>query len=190
MDFSFLDNIKFYGRSTSFRTALATLYEKTEGKPVNIVETGCVRSDQEHDLMGDGGSTFVLAQYIKIFGGHLTTVDLDPQHIATCEKVTQAFSDVISYRIGDSVDFLDKYLEPIDFLYLDSYDTSYHDQEIIRAANEHQLKEIEASYKNLQEHSLVLSDDYPRKGKYTEDYLMNKGWIAYYRKDDQILLGQ
>lgn len=88
----------------------------------NIVETGCVRVDD--NWAGDGMSTVVFGEWVTQHGGHLWTVDIDPANLATAQRLTSEYRD-IDFHLGDSVAFLAALDEPIDLLYLDSLDYPY-----------------------------------------------------------------
>jgi hypothetical protein len=85
----------------------------------NIVETGCAR--EADSWAGDGMSTLVFAEWIRDHNGHLWTVDADPGNLATCKILTAGYEG-ICYVLDDSVHFLSEHWEPIDLLYLDSFD--------------------------------------------------------------------
>jgi len=110
-------------RWISFRIAM-NLYVQHGGK--RIVETGCARLQND---WGAGLSTLLLGDLCRRVnnGSHLWTVDISGTNIETCKKITEAYSDFVTYTVGDSVQFLADLNVggPIDLLYLDSYDYPY-----------------------------------------------------------------
>ncbi len=112
-------------RFSTFKIALNLLNQRGGS---NIVETGCVRMDND---FGAGMSSFIFCDYLSHYGGHLWTVDISPQNIATCERITAAYKDIRTCVINDSVNFLTLFGSvpgssgKIDLLYLDSYDYPY-----------------------------------------------------------------
>jgi hypothetical protein len=88
------------------------------GRPVKIVETGCVRARDNWD--GDGQSTVIWDWVISQVGGSLTSIDLDKQACETALRLVPGARIIC----GDSVENLmymkDK--KDIDLLYLDSMD--------------------------------------------------------------------
>ena len=151
------DNSNLISRTKSMLLAVEAIEKRFSGQSINIVETGTQRTDSHG---GDGCSTSVWARIVKLLpGSHLWTVDLSAENIENCKIFTKDFSENITYVVGDSVEFLQRFDKPIHFLYLDSYDTGY-DAEM-RLACQHQLKEAESSIDKLLENSIILSDDAP-----------------------------
>lgn len=141
----------------------------------NIVETGCTRSAE--DWGGAGNSTYIFGAYLDGRGcGHLTTVDIDQNHIDFCKENTTQWHKYIDYATSDSVAWLENYQNRIDVLYLDSMDVD------IVGYEDHCLKEIKASEAKLSGRSLVIIDDtswnngWIGKGAKTVPYLTSNGW--------------
>jgi hypothetical protein len=106
-------------RFETFKKAL----ELAPSKP-NIIETGCARFQ---DDWSDGMSTFVFSNFVREYGGKVTSVDISKENIEMCSNLCKGFDDVLSLVVSDSVEYL-KCLPPdtqIDLLYLDSYDYPY-----------------------------------------------------------------
>lgn len=169
-------------REPTMRLAL-TLLEDRHG--VNIVETGCARFAD--NWTGDGMSTLVFGEWATNHAGHLWTVDADAANLANCKILTEPWSDVITYTHDDSVNFLAQFRDPIDLLYLDSFDYPLlelvklygedfeetvailaklgddyiveHHGEIIEDSQRHCEREIQAALPLLQSRTLVLIDD-------------------------------
>jgi hypothetical protein len=83
----------------------------------------------------------------------------------------------------------------VQFLFLDSYDYEG-DKNNKKLSGEHQLKEIQAVEKNLQENSLILIDDifnttsFQGKGELAIPYLLKKNWKIINYADTQVLLSK
>lgn len=156
-------------RSSGFQTALGWMIDNG-GK--NIIETGCLRT---HDnWVGDGYSTLVFGEAAKWFNLHLWTVDINSGSLVAAQVVTEHLKSQITYTLGDSIDFLEKFEDNIDLLYLDSLDSDIN----ALAAQEHQMKELEAAYGKLSKKAAVLLDDNfdAGKTKRTNKTLKNIGW--------------
>ena len=160
------------GRFETFKKALELLNDL---KGTNIVETGTTRLEND---WGGGMSTYLFGEYCRIFGGHLTTVDISVTNIIIAQKVTRDSREFIDYIINDSHAFLSLYDKPIDLLYLDSMDFPIDGSDPI-PCQEHQLKELLLAEKNLKTTSLILLDDNQfiggGKTKLTKEYLEKNG---------------
>jgi len=158
-----------------FKIALNILLQRG-GK--RIVETGCVR--QKNDW-GGGMSTLIFAAFCHRYGKKLYSVDIDPEAIATATKVTELFRNNIEFKCQDSVEYLKKFPHEIDLLYLDSMDCDVRPEADNRAAQEHQLAELNAAWANLHVRSIVLLDDnnFINGGKtiLTKEALRQSGWL-------------
>lgn len=169
-------------RSATMECALALLGDRR-----NIVETGSAHL--ENDWEGAGLSTVIFGEWASRHDGHLWTVDISPDAIAECKRLTPEYAEWITYCEADSVAFLSAFDQPIDLLYLDSYDYPYgslldlygghtdlnaaiasltalserevveRHGEIIEASQQHCQREIQAALPNLHQHSVVLIDD-------------------------------
>ena len=154
------------------------LLEERGGKI--IVETGTIR--QENDW-GAGMSTLLWGDYASKHGGHVFTVDINPEAIAVCQKVTDEFKDHINYVTNDSLEFLTNFNQKIDLLYLDSMDCPEYDapdSPVLVASQEHQLKEMKLAIDKLVDHPIILLDDNDfengGKTKLTKRYLIENGF--------------
>jgi len=149
-------------RYRTFRAAFALLLERT-GPNRAIVETGCVREKNDYSA---GYSTVLFGEFLERGGGRLFTVDLSPQNMALCRRITRRYQRWISYHVGDSIAFLAAWAmtQPrveIDLLYLDSFDYELEpNRDAAREASQrHCLGELEAALPSLARHALVLIDD-------------------------------
>ena len=163
-------------RFWSFKIALNLLLQN---HGTHIVETGTVN---EGDF-GAGASTIFFGKFLQKYGGKLWTVDISPEAIEECKKKTADYKDNIVYVCEDSVEFLDKYLGPIDLLYLDSMDYPLTASEgTIEECQKHQLKELETAYSKVMPGGIILLDDNGLPGggktKLAKEFLENKGDIC------------
>ena len=102
-------------RLLSTRIAIS-LFLQREGKV--IVETGC--QHRENDW-GAGCSTQILSKIAQKVHGIFHTIDLDPVKIEVAKTFVPP--GVLAYfHAEDSIFALRKITEPIDYLYLDSWD--------------------------------------------------------------------
>ncbi len=144
---AFGDKLLFTKRWDAFSLIAARLL--TRG-PINIVETGCVR--QENNWGGDGQSTVVWSWLAQRAGGRVFTCDIDESNCKTAKRLAPKAA---VYHM-DSITFLRSYYDAslIDLLYLDSYDlTDDH-----RAALHH-IGELAAIYERLPSGCLIAVDD-------------------------------
>ena len=99
-------------------------------RPVGIVETGCVR--QQDNWAGDGQSTILFDRYAEFHpGSAVFSVDRDPEAAALCRSLVGA---QVQIHAGDSLAYLKSLadhppagLEFLDLLYLDSFDVDFDD---------------------------------------------------------------
>jgi len=146
-----------------------------------LVETGTARKGLER-TKSDGASTIVFGHWAKDNNAVFHSVDIDPEAIAEVKSALELelLEDYVQLHCSDSIAFLQDFKEPIDFLYLDSYDYSKYDLEIQRLSKEHHLKEFKAVEDKLHDNTIVLIDDckLPNggKGKLVIDYMLERGW--------------
>jgi len=89
----------------------------------NIVETGCARFK---DDWSDGMSTLVFSNFVKDYGGKVTSIDISKENIEMCSKICEGFDDKLNLIVSDSVEYFSNLTDvKIDLLYLDSYDYPY-----------------------------------------------------------------
>ena len=127
-----------------------------------IVETGCCRGDDNY--LGDGESSVLFDNYIAEYGGEFLTVDLSDVSFNYCKS--KLISPKSSVTLSDSVCFLHKLNKrlqeenrKIDFLYLDSYDASSDNVEILQNSARHHIYELLAIMPSLKIGSLIGVDD-------------------------------
>jgi len=158
-------------RSSTMRIALSLLdKEKT-----NFVETGTARKNHincpdKNERACDGCSTVLFGEYVKLFGGHVWTCDINENNINNCKMGTEEYKNYITYVVDDSLKFLLNFNLTIDFLYLDSvdgWDSTPH---------EHQLQEIKIALPKLHKKTIVLLDDLGSKTNLSIPFLKENGW--------------
>ncbi len=164
-------------RASSFLLALELL-QKRNAKV--LVETGTSRCGKEN-FKGDGGSTVIFGHFASQMGLHLYSVDIDPGAVAKAQKAIKPYAKNVTVVCSDSIEFLENFDQPIDFLYLDSYDFEPSDP---FPSQWHHLNELEAALPMLHKNSIIMIDDcdLPQggKGKLVISYLLERGWrIAF-----------
>lgn len=163
---------KRYG---SFLFCLELLEERNAK---SLVETGTARWGEEN-YWGDGGSTIIFAKWAVDHEANLYSVDISSQAINNAKKATQ--DENVYFTLGDSIEFLKNFTQPIDFLYLDSFDF---DENNPVPSQEHHLHEIVAAYPCLHEKSIVMIDDchlpHGGKAKLVIAFLLAEGWEVLY----------
>lgn len=93
-------------------------------KPVNILEIGVSRNLDPAVRGSDGWSSLYFANHIKMFGGKLVSVDLDPNAIKNCKILCQELDDDIShdYYVDFGTSILIEKKITYDLIYLDGGD--------------------------------------------------------------------
>jgi hypothetical protein len=148
-----------------------------------LVETGTARNGAGN-CGGDGCSTVIFGKLIQLIAKLneraaplLFTVDINPQAIHESRHAASIVSSRISYHAIDSVRFLESFAQPIDVLYLDSFDFNGSDP---RPSQRHHLKEILAAFDKLGSESVVIVDDCGLsdmgKCKLVDEHLKYSGW--------------
>jgi hypothetical protein len=172
-------------------TLRATLKLLESRKAKMLVETGTARGGLAR-TKAEGASTVVFGLWAKRHGARLHSVDIEPSSIEQARTAVEEthLTDVVDFHLGDSVTFLSGFDQPVDFLYLDSYDW-HHEPAIQQACQEHHLKEFEAIESRLHDRSVVLIDDCGvvggGKGKLVIERMLGSGWRTV-RSEYQVLL--
>ncbi|MGB5627831.1 MAG: class I SAM-dependent methyltransferase [Woeseiaceae bacterium] len=179
----------FGKRRDTLREVLRLLEERNAKV---LVETGVARMGLEKSK-SDGASTIVFGLWASQNDAHLYSVDIDPEATdrAGKEVVNMNLGDHVTLVTSDSVAYLDEFTNPVDFLYLDSYDYHKTDTSIQAASQQHHLKEIRAIENCLHEDTVILIDDcnMPNggKGKLVIERLTARGWKIH-RSEYQVIL--
>jgi len=149
-------------RADTFASAFKYL-DKLD-RPVNIIETGCVRKHGEfidaNNWGGDGCSTIMFDKYVSINGGNVRTVDINQEATDLCRSVVSFRTYV---HTGDSVSYLEEegkswHPRQADLLYLDSFDLEPLNP---LASQVHHINELNAAMPLINENTLVVVDDSP-----------------------------
>lgn len=140
----------------------------------HIVETGTIRTATN---CPDGLSTLTWALYCELVKSQCISVDISKDSIAQSRLAVQGHEFRVEYIQQDSVTFLSKHKDPIDLLYLDSYD---YEESNPLPSQLHQMAELGAAYGKLSARSLVLMDDCALfgggKGLLSAKFLEQRGW--------------
>ena len=182
-------------------------YFNSLNRPINILETGCGHHECSEKF---APMTYLFADILNTLkGGSLLTVDLNEDHLNKCKEITKDFSDIIDYRLGDSVEVLrnlnEDFIKSLDLIILDSYDLYLFDP---NPSAIHHLQELLALYNRLNKNCLIAIDDnylpgtwiqwnwgngkseifetkekLIGKGMFCHDFLIKNDWI----RDDSIL---
>ncbi|AUP81059.1 class I SAM-dependent methyltransferase [Flavivirga eckloniae] len=168
----------FKRRRVTFAKTLKLLDER---KAKMIIETGTSRLGLQN-TKGDGAATIVFGKWAQQNNAKMHSVDISEDSVngAQNEVNIQGLNDTVTVHLNDSLEFLRTFEEPVDFLYLDSYDYSKTDTEIQVKSQEHHLKEFQLIENKLHDNSIVLIDDCGLpgggKGKTVVEYMQKKDW--------------
>lgn len=147
---SFYTHINYY----TMKTVLEKLLESSKSSYI-FAETGCAAHGTKSTLLWD--------KFVNIFGGKVFSVDLNKGAVDETNNLT---SDKTIVTCSDSLLYLPILTEPIDFLYLDSYDVDFLDP---LPSAEHHLKEFNAVKHLLHKGSIILIDDTPISRDWFDD---------------------
>lgn len=132
----------------TMKKSLELLLKNNINKPSIIVETGCSTNQGTK-------STTLWDMFVNKYGGNVYSVDLDNRAVLQANKMT---SNKTLVTCKDSIEYLKTFIQPIDFLYLDSYDVDF--SKPLPSA-QHHLNEFNAVKHLLHKGSIVLIDDTP-----------------------------
>jgi hypothetical protein len=168
----------FRRRRITFAKTLKLLEQR---KAKMIIETGTSREGLKN-TKGDGGATIVFGKWAQQNNAKMHSVDISEDSIKGSQNEinNQGLGDTITLHMNDSLEFLKSFEQPVDFLYLDSYDYSRKDKEVQIKSQEHHLKEFKLIENKLHDDSIVLIDDCGLpgggKGKTVVEYMLKKDW--------------
>lgn len=163
------------------KTFAKTLKLLSERNAKTIIETGTSREGLKN-TKGDGGATIVFGKWAQQNNAKMHSVDISQDSVkgSQSEVDNQNLNDVVTVHLNDSLEFLKTFNQPVDFLYLDSYDYSKTDKDIQTKSQEHHLKEFKIIEDKLHKNSIVLIDDCGLpgggKGKTVIEYMLKKDW--------------
>ena len=121
----------------------------------NFVETGCSAHGTKSTLLWD--------KFVNFYDGSVVSVDLNKHSVDEANASTSDKTDVIH---SNSLDYLPKINNMIDFLYLDSYDVDFLNPS---PSAEHHLAEFNKIKHLLHKNSIVLIDDTPLTPEWLDD---------------------
>ena len=124
----------------------------------------------------------IFSDYVKLMNGKLYSCDINEDNIENAKKFTKENKCLIEFIVDDSLNFLPKFKESIDFLYLDSLDGH------IKGSSLHQLNEIKLAIKKLNKNSLVLLDDKGLKTNLSINFMLNNNFKIINETNEQVLL--
>ena len=117
-------------------------------KPIKIFQVGAIETFSSDWRVGSGWSDMIFGEYIKKYGGKLTVVDIDLNHLANSVLAAQALKYDINVVFGDAIKAIDK--KDHDIYYLDG---SNDPQETLDQFNKIKNKKC-----------IILVDDFSIKG--------------------------
>ena len=129
-------------------------------QPVKIFQVGAIESLQTQFRWGSGWSDTIFGGYIKQFGGSLTIVDIDLDHLANSCFMSERLGYPINIQLGDAIHSISS---DYDIYYLDGADGDVGDMQTLQ-----QFKQIEHTS------SVVLVDDITSKAVSLVKYLESK----------------
>lgn len=168
---------------TNRRATMATAMAHLKKESPVIVEIGTIRKPLGKDgVQGDGHSTALWSWLASHRKGQLYSVDASEQSLSCCAGVlreTKIPVDRTKLVLSDGIEFLRKFEQPIDLLYLDAWDLNGDPAHNENSAKMH-LCAFQIAEQRMAEESLVLIDDvinthtYEGKGKFLIPYLIDK----------------
>jgi hypothetical protein len=150
----------------TIKKSLEVLLEKNPNKNDFVfVETGCSAHGTKSTILWD--------IFVNKFGGKVLSVDLNEQAVLEARKFVSNKTQIVH---SDSLEFLPKINESIDFLYLDSYDVDFLNP---RDSAEHHLKEFNCVKHLLHKNSIILIDDTPVSPEWLDNGINNPIYDKY-----------
>ncbi len=161
----------------TMKKSLEVLLEKNPTKNNFVfVETGCSAHGTKSTILWD--------KFINNFGGKVISVDLNEQAVLEARKFVSNKTQIVH---SDSLEFLPKINESIDFLYLDSYDVDFLNP---RDSAEHHLKEFNCVKHLLNKNSVILIDDTPVSPEWLDHGTNNPIYQDYKRNFNPDMCGK
>lgn len=160
-----------FSREEGFKKILNLLAEIDSP---SIVEVGCIR---QVDDIGAGNSTELFAWFVSKYGGRLRSCDISKKNVQLANSVVSKYSGDIHVIQMDGMQFLKTYKNQINFLYLDSYDST---PKYFEVAAQHHLDLFKVVENKLQAGCYIMIDDvydaetFIGKGAKLIPYLLSK----------------
>lgn len=160
-------------------------YFASLNRPINILETGCGHYGDPEKF---ASMTYIFADILyNLKGGSLLTVDINENNLNKCKELTKNFSNIIDYRLGDSVDVLrnlkEDFVKSLDLIILDSYDLHLFDP---YPSGIHHLQELLALYNKLNKNCLIAIDDNFLPGTWI-DWRWDDGRLERFETKDKLI---
>jgi hypothetical protein len=154
-------------------------------RPINVLETGC---GHYGDCKTFASMTYVFADILNnLKGGSLLTVDINENNLNKCKEITKDFSDIIDYRLGDSVEVLrnlnEDFIKSLDLIILDSYDLYLLNP---NPSGIHHLQELLALYNRINKNCLIAIDDNFLPGTWV-DWIWNDGRVERFETKEKLI---
>lgn len=171
-----------YHRAEGFNIIFNELL-KVKQKDFLIIETGSTRKP---DNWKDGNSGFLFAEFVKVHGGFVKSVDIDQEAVDSAnnhidDRYHRSFcSDSVSWLASQSD------LASVDLFYLDSMNVKWQNDS---GSAEHHLKEFLSIEKYLKSNCVIAIDDNSKfsttgkrtgKGRRIFEYLADKNVFPIY----------
>jgi len=137
-------------RDRVFRAVLNPL--TLQYTPLNILQVGAIEKLDLAFKYGSGWSDITFASYNSLFGGELTIVDINKDHLENSKKVLSGFNASHTLVEGDARDLIEENSSSFDLVYLDGSNDPAETKE------QYDLIDKDAT-------SIILIDDYSLKGK-------------------------
>ncbi|CAG9312504.1 unnamed protein product [Blepharisma stoltei] len=160
-----------------YKTFLSALKLMIDRNSYRLIETGSYRASDDKFCVRDGCGTLIFSQFAFLTDREFTSIDIDQETVEISREAVSFFGDNTRLIWSDSIEYLSKINETIDFLYLDSFD---YDENSPELSQEHHLVEIMETYNKLHKDSIILLDDcnlpYEGKCKLVGEFLVENGW--------------
>lgn len=172
-------------RHSSFKECLFLLEQK---KAKTWIETGS-SGNFFANKKNEAGSTILFAKAAYLLDADFYSVDINKEVIKNAKQAVKKYKKAVFFSQSDSLLFLRKFQDPIDFLYLD---TGEYDSSRPEISQNQILAEIRTAYPKLHKNSIVMINDcgFPQggKGKLAIEYLKQKGWKVHLDEFQVILV--
>ena len=171
-----------FQRASGFQKIFELLLAQKENN-FKIIETGTLR---KVDNWKDGQSARLFTEFVRVVGGSVRSVDIDPEACKEAHNFLQ--HPEFTVTCSDSLNYLSSLtdLTDIDLFYLDSYDVKWDND---TPSAEHHLKEFKIIEPFLKPGCIVAIDDNTRllsnnnrvgKGRRIVEYLESTGKTPLY----------
>jgi hypothetical protein len=133
-------------------TLIEHLLSCFDKQPINIAIVGATEELNLNYRIHSGWMEVLFAMYLKVYGGHMTVMDLNPYHVENTAMLVHCLGDLdIQYGVGRAEGF-DFSVKKWDIVYLDGGNLPV---------------ETRIQFDNAQPHSrMIIIDDYDIKGIY------------------------